>query len=67
MTETPPKFEKATEELASLEQWLARLRRDHGFGDNAYAKAGVRKRIARLHEELTVHEGRRTTSRPEAG
>ena len=54
MIETPTEFVKATEELAYLEQWPARLRRDHGFGENAYTKAGVRKLIARLHEELAV-------------
>ena len=67
MIETPTEFEKATQELADLEQWLARLQRDHGFGENAYTKAGVQKLIARLHEELAVYEGRRATRRPEVG
>ena len=67
MIETSAEFEKATEELAYLKQWLARLQRDHGFGENAYTRAGVRKLIARLHEELAVYEGRRATRQPEPG
>ena len=52
MTANPRRLRFASTLL--LEQWLSRLRRDHGFGENAYTKAGVRKLIVRLHEELAV-------------
>jgi hypothetical protein len=50
-------YQKAKEELAYLEQWLERLQRDHPAPDKGLTKAGVRKMIARLHEELAVYEG----------
>ena len=57
MIETRIEFEKAQEELRHLEEWLARLQRETAFGEDAYTKAGVRKLIARLHEEIAVYEG----------
>jgi hypothetical protein len=33
------------------------LQRDHPAPDKGLTKAGVRKMIARLHEELAVYEG----------
>lgn len=50
-------YEKAQEELRYLEEWLARLLRDHPPPEKGLTKAGVRKMIARLHEELAVYEG----------
>jgi hypothetical protein len=48
---------KAQEELASLEARLAQLQQAHPIGSKGFTKAGIRKMIARLHEELAVFEG----------
>jgi len=50
-------YEKAQEELRSLEEWLADLQRKHPNPAKGLTKAGLRKMIARLHEELAVYEG----------
>ena len=52
-------YQKAREELAHLEGWLARLLEEHPGAEKGLTKAGVRKMIARLHEELAVYEGHR--------
>lgn len=49
-------YEKAQEELRDLEARLERLRQAHPAGAKGFTKAGVRKMIARLHEELAVYE-----------
>jgi hypothetical protein len=53
--------EKAREELRSLEQRLEQLLKAHPFGSKGFTKAGVRKMIARLHEEMAVFEGSQET------
>ena len=50
-------YEKACAELEHLETWLGKLRREHPVSDKGLTKAGIRKMIARLHEELAVYEG----------
>jgi hypothetical protein len=50
-------YEAAKEELIQLEQWLARLQADHPAPSHGLSKAGVRKMIARLHEEPAIYEG----------
>src|SRR5262249_40228184 len=50
-------YEKAQEEIRALEQRLERLQREHPIGSKGFTKAGIRKMIARLHEELAVYEG----------
>jgi hypothetical protein len=50
-------YEKAQEEIRVLEERLERLQRDHPIGSKGFTKAGIRKMIARLHEELAVYEG----------
>jgi hypothetical protein len=50
-------YAKAQEELRSLEERLARLQQTHPIGAKGFTKAGVRKMIARLHEELAIYEG----------
>lgn len=57
MITTLVEYEKALEELRTLEERLERLRREHPLGENGLTKAGVRKLIARLHEELGMFEG----------
>lgn len=49
-------YQKAQDEIRSLEQRLDRLQQDHP-GSRGFTKAGIRKLIARLHEELAVFEG----------
>jgi hypothetical protein len=52
-------YQKAQDELKHLEDRLQRLQRDHPVPAKGLTKAGVRKMIARLHEELAVYEGSR--------
>ena len=60
-------YQKAQEELRNLEQRLARLRQSHpASGDKGFTKAGVRKMIARLHEELAAYEGSEEARQPDA-
>jgi hypothetical protein len=55
---TGTEYEKAKEELRSLEDRLNRLQEAHPLGSKGFTKAGIRKMIARLHEELAVYEAR---------
>lgn len=60
-------YQKAQDELRDLEQRLARLRQTHpAGGEKGFTKAGVRKMIARLHEELAAYEGSEEARQPEA-
>jgi len=54
---TEIEYEKAQSELRDLQDRLARLQREHPIGENGFTKAGIRKLIARLNEELAVFEG----------
>ena len=58
MISTTVEYEKAKEELQVLEERLDRLQREHPLPKKGLTKAGVRKLIARLHEELAVFEGK---------
>jgi len=57
MISTAQEYEAAKSELSHLEDWLSRLHRDHPAPSHGLSKAGIRKMIARLHEELAVYEG----------
>jgi hypothetical protein len=59
-------YEKAQEELRVLEERLERLQRSHPVGSKGFTKAGIRKMIARLHEELAVFEGSEEARQPES-
>lgn len=50
-------YQKAQQELNSLQSRLERLQESHPGGDKGFTKAGIRKMIARLHEELAMYEG----------
>ncbi len=50
-------YEKAQAELRHMEGWLARLQQEHPAPSKGLTKAGVRKMISRLHEELAEFEG----------
>lgn len=57
MIVNPTEYQKAQEEIRDLEERLARLQKTHPIGSKGFTKAGIRKMIARLHEELAVYEG----------
>ena len=57
MIATATEYQKAQEELRALEQRLERLQRSNPIGSKGFTKAGVRKMIAHLHEELALFEG----------
>ena len=57
MITNPTEYQKAQEEIIALEERLERLQRTHPIGSKGFTKAGIRKLIARLHEELAVYEG----------
>ncbi|HEY3306669.1 MAG TPA: hypothetical protein VGL70_24370 [Candidatus Binatia bacterium] len=50
-------YGKAQEELHLLEDRLRLLQQSHPLGAKGFTKAGIRKMIARLHEELALYEG----------
>lgn len=52
-------YQKAQDELCQLEERLQRLQQSHPLGSKGFTKAGIRKMIARLHEELAIYEGSR--------
>jgi hypothetical protein len=57
MISTMTEYEKAQAELRSLEDRLDALQQTHPIGSKGFTKAGIRKLIARLQEELAVFEG----------
>ena len=59
-------YEKAQEEIRVLEDRLQRLRDANPIGTKGFTKAGIRKMIARLHEELAVYEGTEEAKLPES-
>jgi hypothetical protein len=59
-------YEKAQEELRALEERLERLQQTHPAGSKGFTKAGIRKMIARLHEELAMYEGSEEARTPDA-
>ena len=62
MITTAKQYQKAQEELRQLEARLHRLQQSHPLGAKGFTKAGVRKMIARLHEELALYEGSQEVS-----
>ena len=59
-------YEKAEEELRDLERRLERLQQSNPLGSKGFTKAGIRKMIARIHEELAVYEGSEEARGPES-
>jgi hypothetical protein len=57
MIATEADYRKAEDEIRSLEERLARLQKSNPIGAKGFTKAGIRKMIARLHEELALYEG----------
>lgn len=64
MISNPTEYEKAQEEIRVLEKRLERLQQTHPLGSKGFTKAGIRKMIARLHEELAVYEGSEEARQP---
>jgi CHASE3 domain sensor protein len=58
-------YEKAQEEMRILEKRLEKLQQDHPVGSKGFTKAGIRKMIARLHEELALFEGSEEARQPQ--
>jgi len=56
MITTAEQYQQMQEELRQLEERLYRLQQNHPLGAKGFTKAGIRKMIARLHEELAVYE-----------
>jgi hypothetical protein len=65
MIATTVEYQKAQEELRALEDRLGRLQQSHPSGSKGLTKAGIRKMIARLHEELAFYEGSEEMRQPE--
>jgi len=57
MIANPGEYEKVEQELHDLEKRLVHLQECHPIGSKGFTKAGIRKMIARLHEELAIFEG----------
>jgi hypothetical protein len=64
MISNPTQYEKAQEEIRLLEARLQRLQQGHAIGSKGFTKAGIRKLIARLHEELALYEGSEEARKP---
>jgi len=54
---TETEYERALAELRDLQDRLASLQKNQPIGDKGLTKAGIRKLIARLNDELAVFEG----------
>jgi hypothetical protein len=57
MISNTTEYAKAQEEIRALEERLQRLQETHPIGSKGFTKAGIRKLIARLQEELALYEG----------
>ena len=59
-------YEKAEEELHDLEMRLQLLQKSNPIGSKGFTKAGIRKMIARIHEELALFEGSEEARGPQS-
>ena len=59
-------YEKAEQELRDLERRLEGIQSSHPIGSKGFTKAGIRKMIARIHEELALFEGSEEAREPES-
>jgi hypothetical protein len=59
----PTEYENACQELKGLESWLTRLHDQHPGPGKGFTKAGVRRMIARLQEELAQYESSQEVER----
>ncbi|MEW6745186.1 MAG: hypothetical protein AB1486_20735 [Planctomycetota bacterium] len=66
MIANPTEYQRAQDELRALEERLERIQQSHPIGSKGFTKAGIRKMIARLHEELALYEGSEEARRSES-
>ena len=59
-------YQKAEEELREMERRLEILQKSSPAGSKGFAKAGIHKMIARIHEELAIFEGSEEARRPQS-
>jgi hypothetical protein len=59
-------FRTAQEEIRALEGRLERLPKERPIGSKGFTNAGIRKMIARPHEELAVYEGSEGSERSDS-
>ena len=64
MIRNPTEYEKAQDEIRLLEDRLRRLQEAHPIGSKGFTKAGIRKMIAQLQEELALFEGSKEARQP---
>jgi hypothetical protein len=64
MISNSTEYEKAQDEIRVLESRLLRLQQGNPIGEKGFTKAGIRKMIARLHEELALYEGSKDAQHP---
>jgi len=57
MIQNEQEYQIARKQLQDLERWLERLEQTERSPDSGLTKAGIRKMMARLHEELGLYEG----------
>jgi hypothetical protein len=65
MITSAAEYEKAEQELRDLQQRLELLQRSNPIGSKGFTKAGIRKMIARLHEELAIFDGSEEARQPQ--
>lgn len=58
MIESKSDYVAANEQLVQLNQRLKNLQTEFPGTEKGYTKAGVRKLIAKIHEDLAVYEAR---------
>ncbi|HZZ78287.1 MAG TPA: hypothetical protein VFE62_07200 [Gemmataceae bacterium] len=59
-------YQKAQDEIRLLEERLRKLQEEGPIATKGFTKAGIRKMIARLHEELAFYEGSEEVRRSES-
>ena len=64
MIKNAEEYAKAQAEIAALDERLQRLQKSNPIGSKGFTKAGIRKLIARLHEELALYEGSEEARQP---
>ncbi len=64
MISNATEYAKAQEEMRALEERLQKLQVAYPIGAKGFTKAGIRKLIARLHEELALYEGSEEARHP---
>jgi hypothetical protein len=56
MISTQQEYEGTLKQVEHLQEWLARCLAEHPNGESGHTTSGIRKLLARYHEELAVYE-----------